>query len=239
MQINPLTSLNPFGSPTLDGLDVNDIQDGKRIGGAPGRQYVRFYNKKEIRYAKAADGKVTPYEKIVECVHIKTPGDTNETDGHAEEFHRREHWKHYRAFREGRMGPVGIPVEEAPFISQHIATELKILGCHTIEQLADASDVLCGQIPHGFEVREFARAFVKAQVGNKSLEQVMALKREQEASQKVIVELQQQIESMKAMLFSASGDRIETEAPTDSIVSGDAGTEIAKKRGRPRKIETV
>jgi len=239
MQLSPLSALNPFGAPTLDGLDTNNIEDGRRIGGTSGRQFVRFYRKKETLFVKAKDGKVTPFETERECVHIKTPGDTNVIDTHAEEYHRREHFRQYQAFRNGHTGPIGMPIDEATFVSQHIATELKIMGCHTVEQLADGSDVLCGQIPNGFELREFARAMMASRKDDKALQQVAALKTELDASQKAMREMQQQMQVMQAMILNSRGEPVGTiEAePATQEAADIISAEPAKRRGRPRKID--
>ena len=230
MQLSPLGSVIPnFGSPTLDGFDFSNIEKmhGQRLAGDSARQFVRFYNKvisipqaKKVRInEKTGEVRVLETEMVNierEFVEIITPGDKNTVDDFAQDFHRREHWRQYKAFRDGKSAPIGIPIEECSFIAPSVLTELKYLGVHTVEQLADASDVLCGRAPNGFDLREYARAVVKASVDSKSLGQVNLLKDELEKAQKMIAELQAQM----------------TEVKTETA-------EIKRSPGRPKKSETI
>lgn len=216
-----------FGAPTLEGFDTNNVTPGERVRGA-NRQYVRFFWKKEpevyaveaIVNEKTGSAKVTKTavrEVLREMVHIKTPGDPNEVEDHAADFHKREHWRAYKAFRDGKTGPIGTDIDECTsYISPHLATELRYRGVHTEEQLADASDLLCGQIPEGFSLREFARARCKTKKSNENTQELNTL-REQLASQAALIsQLQEQMNKGSGVLFSASGEAMaisEDEAP--------------------------
>ena len=237
MQLSPLNQAIPsFGSPTLEGFDTNNVEIGKRIGGS-NRLYVRFYNKKFIEVVakdvtinqKTGEVRVLKTEtKEVEreMVHVIVPGDKNEVDDFATDWHRREFWPQYKAFRSGNNVPLGTAIEECTFISANVALELKYLGVHTLEQLADGSDLLCNQIPNGWELREYARAVVKANMENKGLAQVNVLKAELEKSQEMIAAMQKEMQAMQGMLLNAKGEQI----PTEQIKRGP---------GRPAKIENV
>lgn len=196
MQLSPLDSAIPsWGSPTLQGFDTN-VNPGERLRGSS-RQFVRFYNHKEaevytikakINHKTGASVPVEVGTRQVtrEMVEIITPGDKNIINDRAQDFHRREHWAQYKAFRDGRVAPIGLPIDEATFIAPNVATELKYYNCHTVEQLADASDKLCEIIPNGWELREFARAHAKAKKGNETSEEVNSLKIElADAMQKI------------------------------------------------------
>lgn len=223
MDLSPLSKVVPsWDSPTLQGFDLDNVQDGQRIGGLNRgihRQFVRFYKKKfsEVYATKVKinekTGTTTVLETDVrnvekEMVHIITPGDKNIVDDVACEFHKREHWAEYKAFRDGRSAPLGTSLDECSFVSPHIATELRYHGCLTLEQLADASDLLCERVPDGFEIREFARAKVKADRDNQSLDQVNALKIELSKSREAMAEMQKQIEKLSG-LVTPSGEPIE------------------------------
>lgn len=223
MDLSPLSKAIPsFGSPTLEGFDLNNLRDGQRVRGLS-RQMVRFYRKK-IVVAQATEVKVDPKtgatkpikteprEVEKEFVHIVTPGDKNEYDDVAQDFHRREFWAQYNAFRSGKAAPFGTPIEECSFIPSNLVTELKYLNVHTAEQLADCSDLLCNQIANGWEMREFAKAIVKASTDNKSLGQVSVLRGELEKSQELIKNMQMQMNEMRGMLLNAKGQPVETEA---------------------------
>lgn len=230
MDLSPLSKVIPnWGAPTLEGFDTEHMVPGERLKGS-NRQFVRFYKKKisQVYATKVKVNEKTGASQILgtgirevekEFVHIKTPGDPNEVDDFAEDFHKREHWQQYKAFRDGNSAPIGTPIEESSFVSPSIATELRYLGVHTVEQLADASDMLCGQVANGWELREYARAITKANEDNKSLGQVTALKSELEKAQTMIRELQAQMKNVQAA-------REESETPSP-------------KRGRPRKIDNT
>ncbi len=239
MDLSPLSKVIPsWDSPTLQGFDLNNVQEGERIKGS-NRQYVRFYNKKfnEVYTVEAKINEITgtstpikvgTREIVKEMVNIVTPGDKNEVDDVACDFHKREHWAQYKAFREGRSAPLGLPLDDCNFISPNVATELRYLGCHTVEQLADSSDILCNQIPDGFQLREFARAHCKTEVDNKSLNKVNLLTAKLEESNAVIAKMQEQIQG----LLNARGQPINQELET-------FGTPpvVAKKRVRRTKAQ--
>lgn len=181
-------AINPFNAPTLEGsYNTAAPIPGQAIRASGGnRQFVRFYSKTETEvYTVRAQinektGASVPMETGVrpikrEFVEIVTPGDTNKYDNVATSWHKRTFWRQYQAFREGRTAPLGMPIEQAQFVSNHLSIELRILGVHTVEQLADASEDLCNQVPDGFQLREFARAYCKAQIANKDSPKVIAM----------------------------------------------------------------
>lgn len=233
MDLSPLSKAIPsWGAPTLEGFDLDSVQEGQRIKGS-GRQYVRFYNK---TYSETYAKEVKINEKTGSCqvlktdtrpvtkefVQIITPGDKNEYDGVAYDYHRREHWKAYKAFRDGRTAPLGLSVDEVDFISPGVATELRYYNCHTVEQLADCSDELCNQIPNGWELREFAKEKVKAETANKSSADVIILKSELEKSKDIIAQM---------------GARLAQLESRSKLVGEPLIAEPAKvkRQGRPRK----
>lgn len=227
MDLSPLSKVIPsWDAKTLQGFDTSHVQDGQRIKGDD-RQFVRFYKKvvpviystrvkinEKTGATQILEQKVKEVER--EFVQIKTPGDTNEVDDFAEDFHRREHWRHYKAFRDGRTAPIGTPIDEATFISSHVATELRYMGVHVVEQLADASDHLCQTIPNGFELREFAKTTVKAQT--KENPKLLALMQELEETKAKVLLLEQGAQPQE----------------TKVLVSA-----IEKPKGRPKKITEV
>ena len=208
MDLSPLSKVIPsWGAPTLEGFDLDQLQDGQRLKSSS-RQYVRFYEKKELQiYAteakiNAITGSSTPTKHATRevtrlYVNIVTPGDKNTVDDYAEDFHKREHWREYKAFRDGRSAPLGKSIEECTYVAPNISTELKYHGVHTEEQLADSSDLLCGQIANGFELRDYARAVVKANSENGNLAQVNALRGELERSNALLAKMQEQIDALK------------------------------------------
>lgn len=252
MEASPINKAIPsWGSPTLEGFDLQNAHEGERIRGSS-RQFVRFYKKKfvEVVATKVKINEKTgstqvletkPVEKEEEFVQIVTPGDKNSIDARVEDFHRREFWPQYKAFRDGKGVPLGTPIEECSFISPSIALELKYLGCHTVEQLADGSDLLSNQIANGWELREYARAVVKAQGNNKDKEQVNLLQVNLEKAQQQIAELAEANKKMQAMILDATGNPIRREEETTpEIVSGVVSVPqegLRRGPGRPRIIK--
>jgi hypothetical protein len=154
-----------------------------------------------------------------EMVHIVTPGDKNEVDDFAQDYHRREYWHHYKAFRDGKGIPLGTPVEECQYIAPTIATELKYLGVHTEEQLADAADLLVERLPDGYSLREFARTNCKVKADNKNAGSINLLKSE-------MLKLQETIQAQAAQLEAMKG-----------IVTPDGEPVQPRRGGRPRKVD--
>lgn len=232
-----------FGAATLEGFDTNGVQPGQRVPGIK-RQLVKFYWKKEPQvYAtevqidpKTGSTKVlkTAVRDVTrEMVTILTPGDNNNiVDDYADDFHKREHWREYRAFREGKTGPIGKDIDECNYVPPQMATELRILGVHTEEQLADASDLLCGRVANGYELREFARSMCKANLENKSLHQVTALKQELAKSQETAAAMQKQLDEMRGMIVDSKGEPMTSAAP----VVEESISEPRRSPGRPKKI---
>jgi hypothetical protein len=195
-----LSSLPNFGAKTLQDIDASSIQDGRRLGGSA-RQFVRFFNKTctEIFAKKVKINEKTGATTVLETgsrpvtrefVEIITPGDKNVIETHAEDFHKRENFRQYQAFREGRVAPLGKSIDDCTYISAPVATELRILGVHTEEQLADASEVVLGRLPDGFALREFARESVKVNQLNSNNPAVAMLQSELSKAMEMIRELQ-------------------------------------------------
>lgn len=235
MQANSIESVIPtYGLATLQGFDTRNAQEGQRVRGS-GRQYVRFYNHTEsqIYATKVKINEKTGATVVLETatrpitreyVEIIAPGDKNEVNTIAEDHHKREFFEQYRAFREGRVAPIGKSLDECTYIAPHIVTELNILRIVTEEQLADASELVCGRIADGFSLREFARASVKANASNKPSPELMKVQVELEKSNAIIAQMQAQLARL---------DRGEV-APRVANTEAPA----AKQRGRPKKITT-
>jgi hypothetical protein len=204
-----LSAIEDFGAATLQDFDPASVVPGQRVSGNKKRQFVRFYNKKIVDMVSRIVGKnpttnevirkFEPVEKQVEMVEIITPGDKNSVDDRVQDYHKREYWEQYTAFRKGKSAPIGKNIDQCEFISATIATELHYLGVHVVEQLASASDDLCAQVANGFDLREIARAFVSAEetIINPK---IGAMKSQIEQSNATIEELQKQLAAMQAHL---------------------------------------
>lgn len=221
MTDSPLSVLPTYGSPTLQNLDLVGSGESTRVRGRD-RQYVRFYKQQtyelvtdKVRINEATGDSVPLSVKMVpverEMVHIKTPGDKNEVITIAEEFHKREHFRHYQNYKQGKTAPMGQAIDDCPYISSAVAIELRSLSVHTEEQFADSADYLCSQIANGWELREYARARCAARNNNKeSMEQVNIVRAELDKSNALIVKMQQEMEQLKGKILDPSGQVVES-----------------------------
>lgn len=202
-----------FGSPTLQGIE---FEQGSTSGvlnmKSSSRQHVRFHNVKILNMAKAREaaakaGRATPneedlahgYENKVHCLVI-TPGDKNVHDDVATDYHKRAYWKQYKAFMDGKTGPEGQPIDDCEFVQPGEATELKRLEIHTVEQLAEAPELALHQVPRGFELRDYARAWVKAMKGDSAGQVAKKLSAELSETKDVIQKQAEMIEQLRAQM---------------------------------------
>lgn len=163
--------IDTFGSPLL--ADVQFEHDGSLK--QTGKQNARFYNKKRLSFRAMKDeaGKLImdpktglpqkeAFEEMVEMVRIETKGDTNIIDDIATDLRKRQFYRQYKFFREGRI-PDGNPIEDFEFIQSPTVMELHMLGIHVIQQLAVMSDIECESLKDqsGYEMRDIAAQWVK------------------------------------------------------------------------------
>lgn len=216
MNDSPLSGLETFGAPTLQNLTLVGAGEHTSVRGGQ-RQFVRFYKEKSDEYVtdkikvnpKTGDSVPVSYKMVQverEMVHIVTPGDKNEIMCPVEHYHKTDHFKHYQAYKQGKAAPLGVNIDECPYLSHNVKIELRSLSITTEEQLADCADYVCQQIPEGWELRQFAIARCKARRSNGvSTEQVQVLKADLEKSQALIQEMQMQMKQMQGLLLDASG----------------------------------
>jgi len=245
MDGSPLSNAIPtFGAQTLEDLDLSPdtIKDGQRIGGSSRRQYVRFY-RKTVNEIVATDvridaktGSTTVLKTAIkpterEFVHVVTPGDKNEIETVAEDYHRREFWHAYKNFRDGKGIPLGTPIEECHYVAPSIQLELKYRNVHTEEQLADASDLLLDQIADGYSLREFARANVRVRQDNAASGTVRLLRSQVDELQAALKAQMDQMQEMRA-LVQAQGSIV-----IPSTIDREVSAESPRKAGRPKKVD--
>ena len=124
--------------------------------------------------ASAAAG----YRKFrdVEMVTIMVPGDKNNVVTREVRSDDRERFaKHYERFKAGVVEQAsGYPLSEWPAMSRAMATELKYLGFHTVEQVANAADGVLGKYPGLREVSARAKNWLLAQEGAAPIEKLQS-----------------------------------------------------------------
>ena len=247
-----MDGLDTFDSPLLADVQINSDGTLKPSG----KQNIRFYTKKFLKFrakpkldesgVQMKDEKGKPlfeidpktglpfkiaYEENVEMVRVETKGDTNIKDDVADEFIKRQYFRQYKFFKEGRF-PDGHPIEDFDFIQAPTILELHLLGIHTIEQIAAASDLVCGQLKDqsGYEIRDIAAQWIQINSPQGQNVKAAALERE-------LLQAKREIEALKAR-SPRDIPRIVEQRPADvAQVSEDKFMEIPVKRkgGRPKK----
>jgi len=158
---------------------------------ADSRLQVRFYRKPVHQEQESMDAG-RPIYKEFDFVHICVAGDTlTEIDTFALQQHKTRfpiQWANYM----NRLGAndeevVGTPVSEWPLVSKSQAEELRAMKFHTVESIANASDLqlqrmgmAAGMSPYAF--RDKAKAFLNLAINaaetDKRESEINALKQE-------------------------------------------------------------
>ncbi len=102
------------------------------------------------------------FEEMVEMVRVETRGDTNIVDDIADDLKKKQFYRHYKHFRDGKI-PDGNPIEDFEFLQPSTITELHMLGIHVLQQVALMSDLECEQLKDqsGYEIRDISAQWVK------------------------------------------------------------------------------
>lgn len=249
-----------FDSPILADAQLN--QDGSLK--SSGKQQVRFYHKKELRYRaiplkdpngepimefvngrnrvvfdmdpKTGLPKKEAYTDIVEMVRVETKGDTNIKDDRANDLDRRLHWRQYKYFKEGKI-PTGTPIEELEYLQPTTITELRLLGIGVIEQIAEMSDLECEQVHSqpGYELRDVADQWVKA--NSASGLRATKIEVDLKMAQDKIRELEAKLDKgdRRAALKSFQAESVDSPDSSASVQTMEVSPEEMKK-GRKRLV---
>jgi hypothetical protein len=163
--------METFGSPVLADVAFNDDGTLKNSG----KQNVKFYNKKRLAFKAKRDESGTliidpktgipakeAFEEVVEFIRVETKGDTNIIDDVATDFHKRQFYRQYKFFREGKI-PDGNPIEDFDFLQPSTVMELHMLGIHVLQQAAEMTELECDQLKDqsGYEVRDLAAQWIR------------------------------------------------------------------------------
>lgn len=234
-----------LGGLPVDLLDnfAKPRQEGERLGVESNRQYARFY-KQRIREPRATKFTVDPksgtavgtdfevFEREVEMVEVVTPGDKNDVHTVAELYHKREFSRQYMAFREGRLTPLGKPIEECTYIPASIAFELQINKVMTEEMLAEASDHLCELVPGLAQYRAIAQS-IRSDV-KKADPNVSILISENRELKDQMAALQRQVQAVMANQPNPN-----IQAKLDAAAkAAERASKSALKAAKPRKTRT-
>jgi hypothetical protein len=189
--------------------------------GADSRLAVTFY-KRSMKQDDASIEAGRPIFKEFDFIRICVPGDSlTEIDTYANESHKKRfprQWAHFQNQVGTHEAIIGTPLEEWTIISRSQAEELKGIKFHTVEAVANASDLqlqrigmIAGMNPYSF--RDKAKAFLNLadQVGetNQREEELAKLKQENEAikaeSDAKLAKMQEQMDALMAMMAKPKG----------------------------------
>jgi len=153
--------------------------------------YVTFYVK-AVKNNFKSDQENRPIYDEVDFVRIIIPGDTKSIiDTKVTMEHRQRFADRYERFKKNQAQAVsGTPLEVWPQMTVGQVAELKAMHIHTVEQLAELSDVLSQKIMGSHALRQKAAAF-------------LAASSDTAASNKLAVELEKrdsEIEMLKAQM---------------------------------------
>jgi len=160
-------------------------ENGKQVLNAAGKPVFDIDPKTGLPFKDA-------FEEVKEFVRVETKGDTNIKDDVANDMDRRQHYRQYKAFRDGKI-PDGNPIENFDFIQPPTCMEMHMHGIHTIEQVATMPDLVCEQMKDqsGFEVRSIAAQWIKL-----SSPHSLGLRMTQEQSE--IIRLRDRVKQLEA-----------------------------------------
>ena len=213
-------SIDTFGSPLLSDVAFNDDGSLKQSG----KQNIKFYTKKRLsfRARKDEDGNLLidpktgipakeAFEEMVEMCRVETKGDTNIIDDIADELRKRQFYRQYKFFREGKV-PDGNPIEDFDFLQGSTLMELHMLGIHVIQQVATMSDLECDRLKDqsGYEIRDIAAQWVR--INSPQGQAGKASKLELE-----VAKLKRELEDMRAAGGAGRRSRLVDPAPEPVI----------------------
>jgi hypothetical protein len=189
--------------------------------GADSKLAVTFY-KRSMKQDDASMEAGRPIFKEFDFIRICVPGDSlTEIDTYANEGHKQRfprQWAHYQNQVGNHEAIIGTPIEEWTIISRSQADELKGIKFHTVESVANASDLqlqrigmIAGMNPYNF--RDKAKAFLSLadQVGETNQrEEELSKLRQENASLKMesdakLAKQQEQIDALMAMVAKPKG----------------------------------
>jgi hypothetical protein len=251
-----MENVETFGSPLLADVAFNDDGSLKQSG----KQNVKFYNKKRLVFRArpllvkegnqvfSDEGKpryqIDPktgipfkdaHEELVEMVRIETKGDTNIIDDIADDLRKRQYYRQYKFFREGKI-PDGNPIEDFDFLQPSTIMELHMFGIHVLQQVAVMSDMECEQLKDqsGYEIRDIAAQWIKINSPQGQAARTSVLERE---NARLRMELEQSRSARNVSAQEATSEVLQSE-PEEVIPTMELTPEQlnAPRRGRPRRV---
>jgi hypothetical protein len=136
---------------------------------------VRFF-KQPLKDEVASTEHARPIYNDTEMVEIRVRGDRNNIIIRAVRSDDIRRFRGaYMEFKDGaKAAASGTPLAEWPIMSSSMVEELKYLGFHTVEQLAEANDAAMSKVPGLSTMKNRAKAFLEFAKGISPLEKIQA-----------------------------------------------------------------
>lgn len=204
--------MNVF-DPSSSTLD-HDFTAHQRQFAGDEKLFVQFYNGYvPLEQETLEAGR--PIFKDVVMIRIITPGNRdNIVDRESQPFDKirfRAHWERYQK-GESEIGD-GTRLVEWPLVSRSMAEELRFVGFHTVEQVAEANDGACFKVTGLRELKARATAWLQA---TKDTEATAKLLAEKEAKESEIAALKAQIAELAKLVKAPEGGTPLAGAQSDS-----------------------
>lgn len=171
--------------------------------------FVQFFTD-SIEIAVESERQGRPIFKDVAFIRKIVPGDkTNVVERVAKDWDKQKHPKEWEAYQRSITESfTGTPLEQWPQITRAQVKEAKYFEIHTVEQLAEISDLNCQKLGMGFqELRNKAKAFLAAAAGTAN-ETAQAAE-----NQRLRQEMEELRLQMKAVSDAAMSVKPEVESP--------------------------
>lgn len=178
--------------------------------------YVEFKREAVQNQAKSEEAGRPIFDEFDYC-HITVPGGKTKvvervTEHHKDRFPR--HWAKYQEMLGGKTGEtlIGTPLDQWPALGVARVMELRALGIHTVDQLANLNDNGIGALGMGGrELKARAAAFL-AQATNNSEAEFLAAENLHQAEQ--IEQLQQQLAQLSAQVKAMQAQPVQGLTPS-------------------------
>lgn len=202
------------------------------------KTFVFFFSKPKEFPAQSREAGY-PVWKDIEYVRVQQPGERDPVELEAHDGHRQRWPAEYERYKQGKAQiPDGTPLSILLPGSDAMVITMRTLGVYTVEQLASISDSAIGNIPFGGELKQRAKKYLETMNGsqgfNKMQAEVDAAKAETNDLKKMIADLKEQMETMKAP--PAPAGAFDPNMLQAMIASTVAATQASQpRRGRPPK----
>lgn len=195
------------------------IVNGQQGSSGDENLYVKFFMRPvQNNFKTEKEGRPIFEDRLY--VSILSPGSLlSKIERQASDIDKQRFPKQWMSYQNNQQAETtGTPVDEWPSITRTQVEELKALKFYSVEQIAAASDAQINSIPHGFELRRKAAAYI-ANAKDTAVAQKMAADNERlENDNKLLKE--------QVGLLAARIEAIE-------------GGVVKRNTGRPRKADAA